>query len=173
VALVAAALVIGGAVAWQQARYPQDVLIGEPDAPGEPAPAGAWQHLWSQALAQPLSGGCRGNPGAMSFQGCFCPHTRARARCQPDRSWSGPQLVAALEAVLRVKQETVWVDGELGHDFNAALQRLSLDCAFPDAQEDARMTLEKASYDPTSAAAAKDAALLLLQYVQRHPACAQ
>jgi hypothetical protein len=161
-------------IAPSSASPPQDSTVA-PSPPASPA----WQRLWTQALLQPVSS-CLENPEATTFLTCACPQVRPEelegidTPCQPDARWSGPLTVAALQAVLRVNQRQVWIDGELGTELSAALEQLKRSCVLTDEADEALDQL--ASRRPGArrriSPAAREAALLLLGVLQSDPACA-
>lgn len=155
------------------------VLTSLHSLPGWQGTPTAWEQLWGQALAQPVLG-CRETPGARTFAACVCPSVSPSTRrpgrpCAADPSWPAHRLIGALEAILRVRQpENVWVDWELGPELSQALQNLHCDMS-GEARTARAVLLSVTPVDGnfrTIPPEARDAAVVLLRYLQQHPSCA-
>jgi hypothetical protein len=154
---------------------------GRPEPPGDvisPPPVhDAWQTLWGEALRQPAQ--CTENQNARSLVACLCPDLQLSpsadpaSRCPLQTSWPAPLNVAAVQAVLNVKQKNVWVDERLGPVLADALQQVPNSCALPDEVQAALQHLAGGSPEDEISPGVGKAAMVLLKHMQEDPSCAR
>jgi hypothetical protein len=159
------------------ATTPSTPLAASVSAPPAPSHQDPWQALWGEALRQPAQ--CQENPKASTLLGCACPGLALSVladlarRCPLQKDWPGPLMVAAMQAVLNVKQKNVWVDEHLGPALSDALQPNAFGCILPDEVETARQLLAGGSAEDAISPEIAKAALTLLEQLRRDPSCAR
>jgi hypothetical protein len=136
----------------------------------------AWERVWDLAVTQPFT--CAGDPGASTLLQCACPEVHPAPpagypyegvgeRCQPGPEWNGRLAIAALQAVLKVREPEmrIEINGFPSMGLSQALIRLVQRCSLPLGPE-ARVLLA-----PPGTPGAGDAAIHVLDSLAHSPEC--